>query len=208
MKRTNIQRTARRIWKFIWEEDSWASLFVNIILAFVIIKFIVYPGLGLILHTPYPIVAVVSGSMEHDGSFESWWSSKALCGQNSCSQAEHYQQAGIAKEDFQEFPYKNGFNIGDIMILYGTKPEDIRVGNVIVFRSSNTDPIIHRVIKIKEKSGEVFFTTKGDHNSASLAFESYIPEEVYLGRAVWRVPYLGYIKIVFVKLIGLFQLIV
>ncbi|MBI5398058.1 signal peptidase I [Candidatus Woesearchaeota archaeon] len=199
---------AHSVWKFIWEEDSWASWFVNIILAFLIIKFIVYPGLGLILNTSYPIVAVVSGSMEHDGSFDKWWSSSALCGQKSCSQEEYYLQEGITREDFQEFPFENGFNIGDIMILYGTTPEDVRVGEVIVFRSFRADPIIHRVITVKEKNGEASFTTKGDHNAASFSFESYIPEDVYLGRAVVRIPYLGYIKIGFVKLIGLFQLIV
>ena len=34
--------TWKKIWWFIWEDDSWASWFVNVILAFVIIKFLVY----------------------------------------------------------------------------------------------------------------------------------------------------------------------
>lgn len=208
MKQSPLKRHARAFWKFIWEDDSWTSWLVNIILAFVIIKFIVYPGLGWLLHTPYPIVAVVSGSMEHDGSFDDWWSSNALCGQKSCTQSEHYSQLGISQADFEKFSYPHGFNIGDIMVLYGTKPQNIRVGEVIVFRSSRPDPIIHRVINVRQKGEEVFFTTKGDHNAASFAFESYIPQEVYVGRAIVRVPYLGYIKIGFVKLIGLFQLII
>ena len=67
------------IWFFIWEDDSVWSWIINIILAFVIIKFMVYPIIGLTLTTSHPIVAVVSGSMEHDGSFDDWWSSNALC---------------------------------------------------------------------------------------------------------------------------------
>ena len=57
----------KKVWHFIWEEDSVASWVVNIILAFVLIKFIVYPGLGFALGTTHPVVAVVSPSMEHNG---------------------------------------------------------------------------------------------------------------------------------------------
>ena len=55
----------RKVWKFIWEDDSALSWIVNVILAFVIVKFLIYPGLGLVLHTTHPVVAVVSGSMDH-----------------------------------------------------------------------------------------------------------------------------------------------
>ena len=55
----------KKAWHFIWEDDSVLSWLVNIILAFVLIKFIVYPGLGFILQTTHPVVAVVSESMEH-----------------------------------------------------------------------------------------------------------------------------------------------
>ena len=65
--------TAKNVWKFIWEDDSIWSWMLNIILAFVLIKFIVYPGLGLLLGTSYPVVAVVSESMEHNEPFDEWW---------------------------------------------------------------------------------------------------------------------------------------
>ena len=66
----NFKRTWKKIWYFIWEDNSIWSWIVNIILAFVLIKFIVYPGLGLILSTSHPVVAVVSESMEHNGNFD------------------------------------------------------------------------------------------------------------------------------------------
>ena len=48
-----------KVWWFLWEDDSVWSWLANIVLAFVLIKFIVYPGLGLALQTSHPIVAVV-----------------------------------------------------------------------------------------------------------------------------------------------------
>jgi signal peptidase I len=54
-----------KLWYFLWHEDSIESWTINIILAFIIIKFLVYPALGFTLGTSHPIVAVVSGSMEH-----------------------------------------------------------------------------------------------------------------------------------------------
>ena len=198
-----FKRSCKKVWYFIWEDDSWASWFVNVILAFVLIKFIIYPVLGLLLSTSHPIVAVVSSSMEHDGNFDEWWQSQASCSNEPCTQEVYYQNIGIAKDEFKEFSLKNGFNKGDIMVLYGTKPEKVQVGDVIVFKANRADPIIHRVINNKKIDSQQVFSTKGDHNAASFYFETYIPEDNYIGRAVMRVPFLGYIKIGFVKLLTL-----
>jgi signal peptidase I len=196
--------TWRKIWYFIWEDDSWASWFVNIILAFVLIKFVVYPVLGILLSTSHPIVAVVSSSMEHDGQFDDWWNSEALCSKKqACTQGEYYKNLGVSKEEFKGLGFHNGFNKGDIMILYGTKPKNIEIGDTIVFMANRPDPVIHRVIQTKKENSHYVFTTKGDHNVGSFDFESYIPEENYIGRAVIRVPLLGYIKIGFVKVLQL-----
>src|SRR3989344_7659011 len=97
---SNIKKFAKRVWHFIWEEDSWASWLVNVLLAFVIIKFLVYPGLGLLFGTQFPIVAVISGSMEHDGPFNDWWK----------QHAPWYEENNITKENFMNYPFKNGFN--------------------------------------------------------------------------------------------------
>jgi signal peptidase I len=202
-----FKHTWKKIWYFIWEDDSWASWFVNVVLAFVLIKFVVYPVLGLLFATSHPIVAVVSGSMEHDGSFDDWWSSSAFCDNNApCTQGEFYKSLGISKDAFNEFRFSNGFNRGDIMILFGTDPGKIKVGDVIVYKGDRPDPIIHRVIKVSKGDSGYVFSTKGDHNAGSFYFEAYIPQENYIGRAVVRVPWLGYIKIGFVKLMSLIGL--
>jgi len=180
-----------RLWHFIWEEDSVASWAVNIVLAFVIIKFIVYPGLGFLLGTSYPIVAVVSGSMEHDGSFDEWWAGQ--CGEYS--QEEWYAQEGISKDIFGSFSFRNGFNKGDVMIL--SSPSAVNRGDVIVFSGGGPDPIIHRVVRADANS----FKTKGDHNCDSSEFEEQVMPEAVFGKAVVRLPYLGWVKLGFLGML-------
>jgi len=186
----------RRFWHFIWEEDSAASWIVNVILAFIIIKFIVYPGLGWMLSTTHPIVAVVSGSMEHDGSFDQWW-------QNGCglsSQESLYSAYGINKTQFKDYPQDNGFNKGDIMILKGGK--DPEIGDVIVYSiSEQPDPIIHRVVSQSGSPGHNVYKTKGDHNCGVNPFEEHVDQSQVLGRAVIRVPWLGWVKLAFMQLV-------
>jgi len=198
MDRKKVKTFLKKTWWFIWEDDSIWSWIVNIILAFVLIKYIVYPGLGLLLGTSFPIVAVVSGSMEHDGSFDDWWG----------VHENWYTANGISKEQFLDFGFKNGFNKGDIMILYGKDAKDVEIGDVMVFRSNRPDPIIHRVVEKWDMEGEYYFRTKGDHNTDSIKSasldETEINEDRLLGKAVIRVPLLGYIKIWFVELIKLF----
>lgn len=180
-----------KVWYFIWNDNSAASWIVNIILAFIIIKFLVYPGLGLVFGTNFPIVAVVSNSMEHHMPLDDWWAKNQ----------DFYLELNITQKDFENYPFKNGFNRGDIMFLTGKQPEDINIGDVIVFQSKKPYPIIHRVIKKQEGSLWVF-QTKGDNNPAQIKNneldETLILENHVLGRAVFRVPWLGYVKIWFV----------
>lgn len=199
----DYKRALKRTWHFIWNDDSLLSWLVNVILAFILIKYIVYPGLGLLLGTSFPVVAVVSGSMEHDGSFDQWWSSQADCG-NVCAQSEYYAMYNITKEEFKEFSFKNGFNKGDIMVLI--RPANIKVGDIVVFWSGSNDPIIHRIIAKKDR----IYQTKGDHNvksMSSLYLDEYnVAEEKLIGKAVIKIPLLGYVKIIFVEILNLLGL--
>jgi signal peptidase I len=200
----------RNIWHFFWDDDSIWSWLVNIIIAFLLIKYIVYPGIGLLLGTPFPIVAVISESMQHTvnnghlcgeplndfkDSFENYW---RICG-------SWYEQPPyhITKEQFRTFPFHNGFNKGDVIILVGAKPENLEIGDVLVYQSSKPQPIIHRIVRKYEEDGRIYFQTKGDHNKASIATnglnEMKIGEDLIAGKGVLRIPYLGWVKILFVK---------
>ncbi len=196
----------QRAWYFLWDDDSALSWVVSVILAFVLIKYLIYPGLGFALGTTHPVVAVVSGSMEHklvkgvvcghspqeySSDFSSFWET---CG-------SFYAEYGIGKEQFMGFSFSKGFNTGDIIFLTGKKPKDINVGDVIVLKAGQPDPIIHRVISKREEGEKYFFATKGDHNPSMLPFEMSIDESRLIGRAVFRIPLLGYIKIWFVELL-------
>lgn len=175
----------KKLWHFIWHENSILSWIVNVILAFIIVKFLIYPGLGLILSTSHPLVAVVSGSMEHSGlSFDKWWE------QNK----DFYTKNNITKEQFEIFSFKRGFNKGDIMLLIGSK--NINVGDIIVYNGNYKDPIIHRVIKKQDNS----YVTKGDHNKIIDPVQP--SQDKLIGKAVLKIPLLGWVKIIFTKIIG------
>ncbi len=206
MQKKKIKTILKKAWYFIWEDDSVWSWIVNVILAYALIKFIVYPFLGLILGTSYPIVAVVSSSMEHDGSFNEWWNSAAYCANGNCLQKEWYSEYSITEKQFKGFSYVNGFNKGDIMVLLGKSPEKIKIGDIIVFKSIANDPIIHRVVKKSKEDSKYYFQTKGDHNPKSISFETKIPEGIIVGKAVFKIPLMGYVKIWFVNLLSLFGL--
>jgi len=224
MKEKDFKKLLKKTWYFIWEDNSVWSWIVNIILAFILIKFIVYPGLGLLLTTSHPVVAVVSSSMEHRAV--------SSCANDECDKYQYAMCGNIYEEkkffgldDFWEecrgwytdntdidenrfsgFPFKNGFDKGDIMVLKGVDIENIEVGDVIVFRSDRKDPIIHRIVKKSDDNG-IHFQTKGDNNAGSIKNkaldETRIGEDIIIGKAVFRVPLLGYIKIWFVELLKL-----
>ncbi|MBI2208300.1 signal peptidase I [Candidatus Woesearchaeota archaeon] len=198
MDKKEMEKNLKKVWHFIWEDNSIWSWIVNIILAFILIKFVVYPFLGLVLITSHPVVAVVSGSMEHNGmELEQWWEKNK----------DWYLKNGIDKAAFEQFSLKNGFNKGDIMILVGKDGRNIKIGDVIVFVEGGKDPIIHRVVKKAERKGTIYFQTKGDNNRDSIKTsqldETNIAETEVIGKAAFRVPLLGYIKIGFVEILKL-----
>jgi len=192
--RLGLGNFLRKVWYFIWYDDSLASWLVNLVLAFVLVKFIIYPTIGFFLGTNFPIVAVVSGSMEHNGlGFEDWWAQRG----------DWYVENDIEKEDFLKFPFKNGFNKGDIMLLKGVEPKDIKIGDVLVYETrTHKNPIIHRVVGITVGDGRYTYTTKGDNNYKE---DRPVKEDQIrrTGKAIFRIPYLGWIKIWFVEVFNL-----
>ncbi len=200
----------KKAWHFIWDDNSIWSWLANIILAFVLIKFIVYPGLGFVFGTNFPIVAVVSGSMEHGGAFEQWWNGPC-CFDQKCTikktQTEIYNKWRINKEKYTSFPFTSGFNKGDIMILVG--PKNLKQGDVLVFMAQGRiDPIIHRLVDIRTTNIQTVYNTQGDNNCGAIAdFEKNISEEKLLGKAYLKIPLLGWLKIWFVQLITMMGLV-
>ena len=191
-KKTKFKRILKKVWHFVWEDNSVWSWIVNIVLAFLIVYFVIYPGLGLLFGTSLPVVGVVSGSMEHNKlGFDDFYQ----------GQRSFYESNNIKKEDFEQFPFKNGFNKGDIMILFKADPKKIEVGDIIIYQANHENPIIHRIIKISEDEKGKYYTTKGDNVGIVQDFEKMIYGKDLLGRAVFRIPYLGWVKIGFTSII-------
>ena len=201
-----LRHRGKKMWTFFWNDDSVWSWLANVIVAFLVIRFIFYPVLGIVLGTSFPIVAVVSESMEHGlyqerlcgiefieyrESFNNYWQ---VCG-------SWYQEQNISKEEFKEFPFPDGFNKGDVIILWRAHKDNLHVGDVLIFQANKAQPIIHRVVRIWEEDGQYFYQTKGDHNQISHAqeiMETKISEDRIYGKGAVRVPYLGWLKILFV----------
>ncbi len=197
--------TLKKAWHYFWHEDTLGSWLLNIVVAFLVIRFLVYPILGAVLGTNFPIVAVVSESMEHSiyndaicgnqrsdykESFDNYWDT---CG-------NWYQQHNITKEQFSSFSFRDGFNKGDVIILW--RANHLKVGDVLVFQASRAQPIIHRIVAIKTENGKTYYQTKGDHNGDSIASvlgETHIDTSRIEGKGVIRIPYLGWLKILFVE---------
>ncbi len=185
---SKFKEYAKKTYHFLFKEDSLLSWFVNIILAFLLVKFVIYPLLALVLGSSLPLVAVISGSMEHEGmDFDTWWQANGAW----------YESEGITKEMFDTYRFTNGFDKGDVMILVGA--DTISVGDVLVYQSSShTYPIIHRVTYINEDGT---YLIKGDNND--IPDPSPVEESQVLGKALYRLPKIGWIKIWFNQLTGL-----
>jgi len=177
---------AGKAWHFLWHEDTWASFLADAVLIVLIGYFIILPGAGLLMGTSYPAVAVISGSMDHQGqSFDAWWG----------AHENQYASANISKSEFEEYSFKNGFRKGDILIVLGE--DDYDVGDVIVYSvSSRNYPIIHRIVV----DDILTYGTKGDANTVQWGFEKSISPDQIHGRAVFKIPYLGWLKVGLVEL--------
>lgn len=175
----------KEVWDFVWNDDSIWSWIANVAIAFLLIKFIVYPLLALFLGTQLPIVAVISDSMSHTpsqscekGSFftgECLEYSKdvlEICGEQQTTKKKlnfdnywfkcgnWYEDNGITQEEFSEFKLKNGFEKGDVIVLGKADPEKLKIGDVLVF-ISNLDPQKKRPYPIIHRIVDIQETNKG-----------------------------------------------
>lgn len=142
-------------------------------------------GLGMAMNTSYPVVAVVSSSMEHD---------------SRTTYVDWFVERNYSEEERAAWPFVNGINKGDIVFVKGTPFNETKVGDVIVYKISGHEPIIHRVV-VRDPDGLI---TKGDNNQAPDQDTSmpFVTTNHLQGRAVFRVPLLGYVKILYMKITG------
>lgn len=181
----------KKIWSFL-KDDSWQSWIVSLILIVVGIKFVLFPLLTVITGSVLPLVVVESCSMYHPGDIDTWWNSNS---------GWYQDYRNISKEQFENFPFKNGLNKGDIIITLG--PKKIKTGDIVIFTPNegalSKYPIIHRIIS------ESPLATKGDNNNDQLrgynnlaqVDETNLAQEQVISKARVRIPYVGWAKLIF-----------
>jgi len=224
-----LKSKIKKTWNWIWNSDSILSWIVALILIFLIVKFIFFPTLSLIFGTSLPLAGVESSSMDHQIVKEDS-GILTLCGEiyseeqkkeiNHINFNEYWNRCGnwyvnnkhITKPIFEKFLMKNGFKKGDIIIVWGRFTP--KLGDIIIFKPNSGSraprPIIHRIVEINEQR---IIQTKGDHNKEQLTAlnnfyqtdETNIKEEQIIGKAIFKIPYLGWIKIWFTELINIFR---
>lgn len=190
--------TASNVWKRL---NEGAMGYVFYIVLGMLAALAVSNILGLTLGTNIPLVAVLSGSMDHgptDGagdsrypceknvgayteSFDSWW---GLC-------EFTYAGFGITKQQFAGFPFSGGFKKGDLPVIQNDA--GYKVGDIVVYNiPSSGVPIIHRIVKI---NSDGTYQTKGDHNSGQNPYEKSVQKSQIRGKVIFLVPYLGYLRV-------------
>ena len=143
-----------------------------------------------------PMIIYDSCSMYHESDFNTWWENNK----------EFYEENQITESEFNNFPIKNGFNKGDVIFLW--KKESYAIGEVILVNPNEEslakNPIMHRIVSMNPVE------TKGDNNLQQLNVENNmqkidetnIQNERILGKALFRIPYYGFTKLVFFEMIN------
>lgn len=207
----------KKTWNFLWHSNSIMSWIIDLVLIFIIVKFIIFPFFSFVLTTSLPFVIIESGSLEHKITSHNSGIMPNICGftfvekkslKNDFSEywrlcGKWYEDKNITKEEFIKWTYVNGLDKGDIIIVKGMKTEQYKKGDIIIFNSlMQKTPIIHRIIDIKKEGDEIVFSTKGDHNEEQLPYENNIKKEQIVGKAVLRIPMLGWVKLFVFNIFG------
>jgi signal peptidase len=83
-----------------------------------------------------------------------------------------------------------GIPVGSLIVATPVDPGTVRQGSVIVFDSPETKrQVTHRVTRVLEQEGGLYFETKGDANER--ADRAPVPASAVRGQLKWHVPLLG-----------------
>ena len=103
---------------------------------------------------------------------------------------------------------KPTLNVGDLLIVQGIQnaseiKADEKDGDIIVFKNPGNPQkfIVHRAIAKFVINGKYYFITKGDNNRSADYWSGFprgaVPEDYIIGKVIFRIPFLGYIKLYF-----------
>ncbi len=99
------------------------------------------------------------------------------------------------------------YHVGSVIYTKKAVPTELKVGDPITYRMSGNVIVTHRITEIvNEGSPLPSFRTKGDANQDADP-GAPIPANAVMGKAVFSIPYLGYVSAFIQKPAGLFLLI-
>ena len=100
------------------------------------------------------------------------------------------------------------YNVGDVVISKEVDPSTIKKGDDVVYLGEKDDfkdkIVTHRVIKIENKEGDYYFTTKGVANEYS---DPVISSDQIYGKVVYRPVVLSFLSGVLNTRLGFYLLI-
>jgi signal peptidase len=77
--------------------------------------------------------------------------------------------------------------VGSVVVIKPVELETLKIGDIICFELSGSTSITHRIINITEEG----FITKGDANEDP--DQRIVKRENVIGKAIFTIPYLGYL---------------
>ena len=173
----------------LWKNEYFQTVVVIGLIVLVVFGF--WYGSQFVLNTPYPALAVVTGSMcvPYDGACEGW-----------------------------SHPFDRTLHVGDLIIVQGVSPADLSddypYSDIIVFhKPGNPDElIVHRIVEKENRNGVFYFTTEGDGNGINKWPDppdqndpwSPFSEDFVVGKVIMRVPYVGHVVLFMRNSFGLF----
>jgi signal peptidase len=92
--------------------------------------------------------------------------------------------------------------VGSVVVIKPADPETLKIGDIICFKLSQPTSITHRIINITNEG----FITKGDANEDPDQW--IVKRENVIGKAVFTIPFIGYIGYFVRTPIGFILLIV
>jgi signal peptidase I len=87
---------------------------------------------------------------------------------------------------------------GDIVIIKTVEPEEVAVGDVILYQLSQ-GKVLHRVIEIQEENGQIQYITQGDGLSV---IDDPVSETQLQGKMIASIPKIGWITIGIRRVLG------
>lgn len=141
----------------------------------------------------------VGGTLRRIGSFLLWWvlPSLIVMGVGAYFLAALELHASPPIVAVEGISMKPTLVTGDLVVLHGVKPSQLRVGDVIAVSLSPNlrkqynlpSAVVHRIIKIQHTRAGLVFQTKGDNNSGPDVFRT-LPGNI-TGEVKYSVPYAG-----------------